>query len=135
MNRSRRFSFAEMWFRAGPLHIKGIIDIISAYSQELEGICSLVLEGHSGFVTALAVLPDGKLASASWDETVRVWDAVSGAGLLTFAGHTKSVISALAVLPDGKLASGSWDKMVRVWDAASGACLLTLAGHTDCVSA
>src|SRR5262249_34207576 len=28
------------------------------------------LEGHSGWVSALAVLPDGRLASASWDNTI-----------------------------------------------------------------
>jgi WD40 repeat protein len=65
-------------------------------------------------VVALAVLPDGKLASGSADVTVRVWDVASGACMLTLAGHTSHVF-ALAVLPDGKLASGSHDNKIRVW--------------------
>jgi WD40 repeat protein len=35
--------------------------------------------GHSGLVEALCVLPDGRLASGSWDNTIRLWDPNSGA--------------------------------------------------------
>jgi WD40 repeat protein len=34
----------------------------------------VVLEGHAGWVNALAVLPHGRLASRSGDGTVRLWD-------------------------------------------------------------
>jgi WD40 repeat protein len=36
-------------------------------------VCEAVLEGHTRAVQALAVLPDGRLASSSYDKTVRVW--------------------------------------------------------------
>jgi WD40 repeat protein len=104
----------------GPLPVKDLCRIISEYSQYFEGERGLVLNGHTCKVTALAVLPAGKLASGSTDNTVCVWE--DGACRHTLKGHTRSV-TALAVLPDGKLASGSFDKTVRVWDAASGACL------------
>ena len=59
---------------------------------------------------------DGKrLASASVDQTVRVWDATSGHTLLTYKGHTDQVLS-VAWSPDGqRLASASDDKTVQVW--------------------
>ncbi|TKA38987.1 hypothetical protein B0A49_13918, partial [Cryomyces minteri] len=42
------------------------------------------LEGHSHWVSAVAFSPDGKLlASASWDSTVKVWDAGTGTTLQT----------------------------------------------------
>ena len=71
--------------------------------------------------------PDGKLlASASYDKTVKLWDAGSGAALQTFEGHSSSV-SAVAFSPDGKLlASASSDETVKLWDAGSGAALQTL---------
>ena len=66
-------------------------------------------------VTCLAVLPDGRLASGSYDNTVRVWDVSDGGSCaLTQSGHT-NYVSSLTVLPDGRLVSGSYDATLRVW--------------------
>ena len=83
----------------------------------------------------MAFSPDGKrLASASYDETVKVWDAATGQETLTLKGHTSAVTS-VAFSPDGKrLASASGDGTVKVWDAATGQETLTLKGHTDGVT-
>jgi hypothetical protein len=56
-------------------------------------------EGHAGGVTALVVLPDGRLTSGSYDRTIRVWDTASGAETARLAGH-RGWVMALAVLPD-----------------------------------
>jgi hypothetical protein len=52
------------------------------------------LEGHTSYVTSVVFLADGnRLASASRDETVRVWDAKTGQVLHTFkrVGYVRSV--------------------------------------------
>jgi WD40 repeat protein len=81
-----------------------------------------VLEGHSGWVSAVVVSPDSRLiVSGSRDRTVRVWDAATGAEQLVLEGHS-GWVRAVAVSPDSRLiVSSSDDRIVRVWDAATGA--------------
>jgi WD40 repeat protein/serine/threonine protein kinase len=78
-----------------------------------------VLYGHKGWVTALAVLPNGYLASGSDDATVRIWDVASGQTVLVLRGH-EQVITGVVALPDGRIVTGSADMTLRVWDAESG---------------
>ena len=65
----------------------------------------------------MAVTPDGKrAASASKDNTLKVWDLDRGIELRTLEGHSDSVWG-VAVTADGKRAvSASRDKTLKVWD-------------------
>ena len=88
--------------------------------------------GRRGPIKSLAFSPDGtRLAAASWDRAVLVWDVARGEMRHTLEGHGDAV-TAVAFSPDGRLlASASHDLTARVWDAATGRQLHTLAGHTS----
>jgi WD40 repeat protein len=56
--------------------------------------CLQTLEGHSGSVRSVAFSHDStRLASASDDSTVKIWDASNGDCLQTLEGHSDSVTS------------------------------------------
>ncbi len=76
-------------------------------------------------------LDGARLAMGSLDGTVTVVDTDTGQELLSFVGHTATIVD-VAFSPDGKrLATASDDKTAKVWDAATGQELLTLSGYTD----
>ena len=93
-----------------------------------------ILEGHSSLVVGVAITPDGRHAvSASYDNTLRVWDLESGQSVRTLEGHSDSV-HGVAITPDGRRAvSASSDKTLRVWDLESGQSVRTLEGHSRSV--
>ncbi|KDE08988.1 hypothetical protein MVLG_00711 [Microbotryum lychnidis-dioicae p1A1 Lamole] len=80
----------------------------------------LVLDGHTADVHALAWSPSATarprlVASASFDNTARLWDADAGVCLHTFAFHSDWLYS-IAFSPNGAfLATGSNDGKLLVW--------------------
>ena len=94
----------------------------------VEGFSPLCrLTGHEDGVSSVAWGPDGLLASASHDKSVKIWR--DGLCLRTLRGH-ENFVSCVAFSPLGLLASCSWDKTVKVWDAQAGTLLWTLRGHS-----
>lgn len=75
------------------------------------------LEGHIGNVHALRFTPDGRLASAGTDRSIRIWDVQGKRALLTLKDHS-GAIEGLAVSSDGGwLVTCSMDHTVKIWEA------------------
>ena len=85
------------------------------------------LKAHSGWVTTVAFSSDGqRLASGSWDETVKFWDVATGEPLSVVASKMKEV-QALAFSHDGHwLATEDSSNTVTLRDATTGQEIRTL---------
>src|ERR1700677_657897 len=81
-----------------------------AFAQTVE------LTGHGEKIHGVAFSPDGKtLATASFDDTIKLWDFNTRKELLTLKGHVR--VYCVAFNNDGTLlASGGDDKSIRIWD-------------------
>jgi WD40 repeat protein len=79
------------------------------------------LKGHQNAISQVSFSPDGKqLVSASWDQTVRLWDIEAGEEAVTF--HEEATALCATFSADGlRLASGSADHTVKLWSRAGNA--------------
>ena len=98
-----------------------------ALGQEAKQTLHLAWHAHVTNIFALAFSPDGRtLASAGWDNAVKLWEVEHGT-LLWTGWHTGQV-NDIAFAPDGsRLASGGDDSVIRVWDTQSGTQVQQLA--------
>ena len=94
------------------------------------------LGGHIDSVLAVSYSQNGKLlASASLDNTVKLWNPTTQQEIKTLKGHIGGVWDA-SFSPDGKvLATGSKDNTVKLWNTTTGKEITTLISHTKEVSA
>jgi WD40 repeat protein len=110
---------------------------VLAHPLRIEFMEVLVPGGHVSAVWGMAASRDGRwLASASHDQTVKLWDGRTMKLIRTLAGHREPLWS-IAVSADGKyVASGSFRGVVKVWEAATGEEVkLQGKGHTRLISA
>mmetsp|Transcript_54327 Transcript_54327/g.96354 ORF Transcript_54327/g.96354 Transcript_54327/m.96354 type:complete len:363 (+) Transcript_54327:87-1175(+) len=96
-------------------------------------VCLGMMQGHAGTVASLAVLSPTRVASASYDKTIKIWDTAAKKCIATLEGHTNWVLS-ITTLSGNKIASASGDKTVKVWDVDKASCIHTFEGHSGTVS-
>lgn len=91
------------------------------------------LSGHRGVIYGIAYSPEGsRIASGSYDGTVKLWDLSRGQEIKTFSGQGGNILS-VAYSPDGRwISSGSTNSTIRIWEVETGTSR-TLSGHSGFV--
>lgn len=94
-------------------------EAVAALMQGSLSIRERAVLKHQDRVGGVAVSPDGRIAAtASDDESVRIWDPTSSQEPVVLKRH--DLVNAIAFSPDGRfVATASFDGKARVWDMAS----------------
>lgn len=96
--------------------LRGLIKVLNTARGSYVG----VLRGHGGAVNDLQVHPadPSLMLSASQDESVRLWNLMTGQLVAMFAGQAghRDDVLALSVHPAGRcFASAGMDNSVKLW--------------------
>ncbi|KAH7382615.1 WD40-repeat-containing domain protein [Phaeosphaeria sp. MPI-PUGE-AT-0046c] len=112
-----------------------IVQIWDISSSSNSNKCVQTLKGHSDIVNLVVFSPDfpTRLASASDDRTVKIWDTNSGACLQTLKGHNYPVNSVAFFHKSTRLASASDDESIKIWDANYSAYSESFESHKNAV--
>jgi WD40 repeat protein len=86
---------------------------------------------HQGFVPALAVSSDGKLATAGWSKDPKaeiiLWEMATGKRLARMEGHP-SEVKQVAFASSGKLLATTCKDYLMIWEVPTGKLLSKTAG-------
>jgi len=82
-------------------------------------------------VCPIIVAGQPRLASASNDRTIRIWNPATGQQTAVLEGHQDLVNAVCPIIVAGqpRLASAGADETVRIWDPTAPGCRLTIPLH------
>lgn len=90
---------------------------------------------HGDSIFDAQISPDGeRLATASADKRIKLWNLANHTRVQELEGHTGPVL-AIAFKPDGsRLASAGSDKEVKIWDLETGEQIRTIGNHSGAIN-
>ncbi len=125
--------------------VAGMRDLLDACPQTLRGWewsrlnwladrSLATLRGHGHFVSAVRLLPDGRIVSAGYDGSVRIWKPTGDVQFEVereLPGLSRAVLG-LAINPDAtRVAAAGQDRRIVIWNLSDGSVWRTLEGHNS----
>ena len=90
------------------------------------------MSGHQQLINQVAFSPDGHFfVSASFDQSIKLWDGTNGKFMHSFRGHVGRVYQVAWSADSRLLVSGSKDTTLKVWDVKRKKLMFDLPGHAD----
>ena len=97
----------------------------------------VTLKGHTNAIFSVCKINENKIASASCDKSIRIWDLDNYICYQIFEGHSGFIWSLVNVeINFGNkgetkklLASASSDKTIKFWDLEENRCYKTIVAH------
>lgn len=132
---------AVSWSPNAQMIATGSMDnTVRLWNSENGGALGGPMKGHTRWIMGLAWEPyhlqapgRPRLASASKDSTVRVWDAVTKRIESVLTGH-KGSVSCVRWGGTGQVYTSSHDKTIKIWAPNDGSLLQTLSAHAHRVN-
>lgn len=90
------------------------------------------MTGHQKLVNHVLFSPDGRyIASASFDNSIKLWDGIKGTFIGSFRGHVAPVYQVAWSADSRLIVSCSKDTTLKVWDVRTRKLSVDLPGHAD----
>ena len=87
---------------------------------------------HKTNIICFIVLKDYRIATGSYDHSIKIWNVEKEKELATLKNHDFTVFSLLET-KKGNLISGGGDNLIKIWDLKNYICLKTFSGHSNYV--
>ena len=92
---------------------------------------SLEQRAHTSSVMSVCSIDETRIASGSWDHTIKIWNVDNNTVLNTLRDYDDRV-ACVCKLDANRLASNTIDGKIKIWNVDDGTVLLELLGHRVC---